>query len=354
MNNLVAVNTPVGQTARVNIKKVVTQGGTFGPIECSNSVDTIGKECHEKGKHLYTYKQMVNVMPLSMVDDILVVSKCGQDSLAANTYVNTKIELKKLKFHTPDRNGKTKCHKLHIGKPSHLCPELRVHGTKMEQVTEDTYLGDVISSDGTNFKNIQKRVGKGIGIISKIMTKLEKITVGEHYFSSALLLRESLFINGILTNAEIWYGLSDAELKPLENLDVLLLRKIFNTQISVPTESLYLELGCLDIKTIIKARRINYLHTILIRDEGMLRRFFQAQWNYPSPGDWTEQVKMDLIDFGIEVDLQLIKSKSTEVFKSLVKGKAYEYAFDNLMEKKEEHSKLEHLFYYQLGIFEQK
>ena len=63
---------------------------------------------------------------------------------------------------------------MHIGKPNHLCPELSLHGTKIMQVTEDTYLGDVISSAGRNVKNIQKRVGKGIGIISKIMTKLEK------------------------------------------------------------------------------------------------------------------------------------------------------------------------------------
>ena len=54
VNNLVAVNTPVGQTNRVNIRKIVTQGGTFGPIECSNSIDSIGKECYEKGEHLYT------------------------------------------------------------------------------------------------------------------------------------------------------------------------------------------------------------------------------------------------------------------------------------------------------------
>ena len=43
-NNLVAVNTPVGLTKRVNIPKIVTQGGTFGPIECSNSIDKIGKK----------------------------------------------------------------------------------------------------------------------------------------------------------------------------------------------------------------------------------------------------------------------------------------------------------------------
>ena len=353
VNNLVAVNTPVGQTDRVNINKIVTQGGTFGPIECSNSIDTIGKKCHDKGEHLYSYKNLVNVMPLSKVDDILVISKCGQESLSANTYITTQIELKKLKFHTPDKNGKTKCHKLHVGKHNHLCPQLQVHGTRMVEVSEDTYLGDIISADGRNYKNIQSRVGKGIGIISKIMSKLENITFGEHYFSTAKLLRESLFLNGILTNAEIWYGLSDADIKPLVDIDVLLLRKIFNTQISVPTESLFLELGCLDIKTILKARRINHLHYLVTRkSKEMLAKFFITQWKYPSPGDWTEQVKEDLKDFGMLADFDFMRSKSKDSFKNLVKKKAVEYAFYSFMEMKNGHSKLDKLFYTSLSTQE--
>ena len=79
--------------------------------------------------------------------DINATSKCGMDSVRLNTYINTQIELKKLRFHVPDKNGKTKCHKLHIGKSDSSCPELKVHGTIMERVTEDTYLGDIISSD---------------------------------------------------------------------------------------------------------------------------------------------------------------------------------------------------------------
>ena len=51
-----------------------------------------------------------------MVDDLLTISRCGTASLALNTYVNAQIETKKLKFHTPDANGKSKCHVLHIGK----------------------------------------------------------------------------------------------------------------------------------------------------------------------------------------------------------------------------------------------
>ena len=95
----VAVNTPVGQSKRSTIHKTVQQGGVFGPIQCSNTIDKIGKKCIEKGEHLFLYKKMVNVLPLAMVDDLIAVSRCGQNSLSVNTYINTQIELKKLKFH---------------------------------------------------------------------------------------------------------------------------------------------------------------------------------------------------------------------------------------------------------------
>ena len=76
-----------------------------------------------------------------------------------------------------------------------------------------------------NSKNIKKRISKGLGIISDITNILEKVTLGEYYFSTAILLRESMFVNGILTNAEIWYGLTKAEVGELEDLDEQLLRK---------------------------------------------------------------------------------------------------------------------------------
>ena len=74
-NNLMVVNTAVGLTDRVNVSRVVTQGGVFGSLKCSNSIDTIGKKCVNSGKHLFTYKKMVKIMPLSMVDDIFTSSK---------------------------------------------------------------------------------------------------------------------------------------------------------------------------------------------------------------------------------------------------------------------------------------
>ena len=351
-NNLVAVKTAVGMTDRINMEKIVTQGGTFGPIECANSIDKIGQKCYNKGEHIFWYKKMVPLIPLSFVDDLLTMSKCGTESLEMNTYITAQIETKKLRFHTPDINGKSKCHFLHIGKTSKTCPEHQVHGTKMQKVSEETYLGDIISEDGKNTKNLKQKISKGLGIISQIMNILENVTLGEHFFTTAVLLRESMFLNGILTNVEVLYGLKKSEIEQLEELDKNLLRQILSTPISTPSESLFLELGCLDIETVIKSRRINYLHYLVTRKESeMVKKFFLIQWKYPTnKQEWTEQVKTDLLDFQIPVDIEFIQTKSKNSFKNLVKIKAKEYCFFKLMTMKIKHTKMDNLFYSELRM----
>ena len=112
--NKVAINTTVGQTERVKIDKIVTQGGTWGSLLCSNHIDTLGRRCRDKGEHLYNYKDQVEVLPLAMVDDLVGIANCGHSSLALNTFINSQIELKKLTFHTPDANGKSKCNVMHV------------------------------------------------------------------------------------------------------------------------------------------------------------------------------------------------------------------------------------------------
>ena len=67
---------------------------------CSNSIDGVGKFTKANGGS-YSYKGMVEIIPLAMVDDLLSVTICGMESIKMNITINTLIELKKLKFHTP-------------------------------------------------------------------------------------------------------------------------------------------------------------------------------------------------------------------------------------------------------------
>ena len=124
---------------KFSVPNIVQQRGAWGPMECSNSVHTLGKRCRDRGVHHYLYKNLVRVLPLAMVDDILAIRVCGNKSIALNTFINTHIEMKKLRFHTPDITGKSKCHKLHVGKSNPLCPELRAHGSPMEIVQSDSW-----------------------------------------------------------------------------------------------------------------------------------------------------------------------------------------------------------------------
>ena len=167
----------------------------------------------------------------------------------------------------------------------------------------------------------------------------------------AMLFRESMLINGIMTNSEIWYNLSKNEIEEFESLDRLFFRRLIEVPITTPSESYYWELGVLPVSTIIKAIRLNYLHTILKMDKkGMVYSFFTTQWNSPSKGDWTEQIKEDLNDFKIPCSFDFITSKSDEAFKTLVKKCAKIYTMEHLQKQKLKHSKMDNLSYSDLKM----
>jgi hypothetical protein len=163
----IAVKTPVGKTDRNVIQNVITQGDVFGQIFCSKQVDTFGQECIEENKYTYMYRGEVEILPLSMVDDVLCVSECGHQTTMSHAYIKLKTDSKKLQF------GAKKCKKLHVGKvhEDFKCQTLEVDEWKeveilndetgvseiedtcegnevMEEKEEEKYLGGVISRDG--------------------------------------------------------------------------------------------------------------------------------------------------------------------------------------------------------------
>ena len=113
IQNYVAIQTPAGLTNRVPINKIVMQGEVTGPGQCSNQIDTFGKECLKESKLLYSYKNGLGVPPLAMVDDVLAVSRCGVES----------VELKKRQGGKLVQFGPDRCHQLLVGKIKMKCPD---------------------------------------------------------------------------------------------------------------------------------------------------------------------------------------------------------------------------------------
>ena len=220
--SFISIKTAFGQTKRAKVENVEMQGSVLSPIKASASIDTIGKECLQKNENIYKYKNLVNIPPLAMVDDIVGIAHCGQKSVKLNTFINSKIEMKKLWL------GENKCHQIHVGNKDLICPDLMVHDKIMKKVACDKYLGSVVYDDCLNKRNIEAKTSKGMGMINQIMILLEELCLGHYYFETAVLLRESMFVNGILFNIEASYGLTKENIIALETLDRILLRKILS------------------------------------------------------------------------------------------------------------------------------
>ena len=356
----IAVRTPIGKTDRATITDVITQGDVIAPMFCSKQVDTFGQECLEQNKYTYLYRGEVQIPPLSMIDDVRVVSECGFKTTSSNAFITFKTDSKKLQF------GAKKCKKLHVGKKCEKfkCETLKIDNWEeveivndetgveeisdvcngsliMEEKYEEKYLGDILSTDGKNIKNVKSRILKGKGIISRILTILDGIPFGQFYFEVAILLRNSLLVTSMLCNTEAWYNVTKTELNLLETIDVQFLRSILKAPKCTPKEMLFLELGCVPFRQLIMKRRILFLHHILNENENsMLYKFLMAQIRSKKKKDWISQVTEDLEKLNMNKNLEKLKLIKKSELKMIVDKLIKEDALNELSKRKENHSKV--------------
>ena len=370
--NFVAVNTPHGISKRETVKEIVMQGDVLAPLISSLQVDTIGKECLEEEKHLFHYKDLVPIPPLGLVDDLFTISKCGLETEKLNRFINNKTALKRLQF------GTSKCVKLHVGRqcnPS-LCKDLYVDSWNLEVVTdpetgkyfqkesfdgpvkmatktEQKYLGDIISIDGKQTKNVQARKNKALGTITQIIQILETVFFGKYHFEVAMILRSSLLLSSLLLNSEAWVNLSDKDIRSLEQTDEHLLGKILDSESRTSNAFKYLELGIYPIRFEIMKRKIIYLQYILQQDkDSMIYKVFKATLENPLKNDFVRTCQKYLEKLNIKSSFEEIERMSKLTFKKLVKEKTKKAAFIYLIEEKKKQSKITDVKYERLEMQE--
>ena len=171
----ISIKTPVGNTDIQQIKNIIMQGETLSSILCTNTMDRMSSDCHLED---YKYKNIVEIPKLGFVDDLVDIKKCGQQTREMNSYTNEEMNRRKLQL-APD-----KCKRMHIGKKQ-KCEDLHIDNWVIEKtekeaiiqlndvhrgkvpistVSHQLYLGEVVSVDGTNKLNLDKRTSRGQGI----------------------------------------------------------------------------------------------------------------------------------------------------------------------------------------------
>ena len=226
---------------------------------------------------------------LGMVDDVLAVNKCSNEAVISDCTINRFMELNKLTL------SSTKCHRMHIGKQSIKCPELQIHESKMETNKQERYLGNIITCDRKQAKNINRRIAKAWSYFAEIKALINEFPFGKRTTQVGLMLREAMFLNVILYNSESWHGITQKHMEELALVDKNLIWFLLSALAKTPIEFLCLESGAKPVNFVISSRRLNFLKEIHMRKiHELLKRWFEAQQKNPLKGDWTELVEMDM------------------------------------------------------------
>ena len=266
---------------------------------------------------------------------VLAVATCNDESIELNSIINVKVESKKLRL------SQAKCFKIHISKkPDECLSILKAHEKIIGEASSASYLGDILNENGTIDDTVNQRRNKSIGIINQVRSILTSVSLGFYYFDIALILRESMLVNGILTNAEVWYNTKEEHLTILESADIELMRILFNAHSKTATELFFLETGKIPLRFTISKRRLLYLWTILTRgEEELTSKVYQAQKVKKTRGDWYVMIQEEKKKYEITLSDEEISDLSKNKFKSYVEKKVNTFALKHLKAEAAKHSK---------------
>ena len=212
---------------------------------------------------------------------------------------------------------------------------------KMELKQEQTYLGDLLASDGTHTKNVQNRSNKGLGVINQIMQILESTYFGKYFFEIAMVLRQSLFLSSVLLNSEAWVGYTEKDVRILEKCDEILLTKILDCDGNNSNAMKYLELGILPIRHEIMKRKLSFLQYIMKQEErSMIFKILKATRENPTKNDFVLTCQKYLKKLEIDLSFEEISKMSKFKFKMILKEKAATAAFKYLQNEKMKQTKI--------------
>ena len=223
----------------------------------------------------------------------------------------------------------------------------------MKVKEEQTYLGDLVSADGSHTKKVQERSNKGIGTANQIMSILESTYFGKYYFEVAMVLRSSLLLSSLLLNSEAWVNYTEKDVRILEQCDEILLTKILDCDANSSNALKYLELGIFPVRFEIMKRKLAFLQYILKQNkESMIFQVFKATEESSVKNDFVFTCKKYLETLNISLAFEEIENMSKFSFNKLLKEKVKVEAFSYLNGAKSKQEKIKDIIYTKLEMQE--
>ena len=132
--------------------------------------------------------------------------------------------------------------------------------------------------------------------------------IGTYIFECLIIYMQSMIRGTTLNASETCYNMNEKEHRLIESYDERLLIEAMQTGSKCPRAILYLDLGVCPARFVVKKYKLNFLHYILNQHEkSLLHRFFTAQLENPTKGDWVTEMKKYIIELEIASSFEEVK-----------------------------------------------
>ena len=339
----VKINNKVSR--RIPVKNVVMQGSVWGGLKCTTQMDTLNKHMLSREELTYKFRgdPTIPIGVLGMVDDTLAIAECGVKSVEKNAVVNSFMETHKLRMH---KDKSVVVHVSNVKKCSQPCPQLKVHQDTMHEVDGAKYLGNILSSTGSNRDTIEDRRKKGWGKVSQILGILGEVDMGGHRMEAGLILRKAILTNSLLFSAEAWSNVTEKDIKRLEQVDTCLLKSLVKGHSKTPVVFHHLETGTLMLRHILMINRLMYHHHLLSRgEEETIFKIYSKQKQDPLKGDWFSILQKDFEFIGVQMNEIEIASTPKSEYKIKIKNLVGKAAFEYMCKEQKGLSKIKDIKY---------
>ena len=309
-----SVKTRFGPTRDFKMEIGGRQGSRITGRLFSKLMDILSEELQPSGMGYQLSRELLIVV-LLWVDDVLTCAVGDQEQIEILKKVDEFAKKHRLQW------GQAKCNVMRIGVHDKPCEKKtwNLGSMPINETTTYKYLGDVISSDGKNMKNIESRKTKTYATTININSIASTEVLRRIETSVLIELHDKITIPGLLANAESW-SLSKTEYTEIEKIEYQALRNLFDLPLHIPIPALIFSFGTLFTHLRVEKRRLNYLHRILNRpDTHWTKQTLQIL--FEENLGWAKTVLKTLQDLDLPTDFSVIKNKRPNEWKNLVNQK---------------------------------
>ena len=207
------------------------------------------------------------------------------------------------------RWGKDKCQVMRVGKHNKNNEETwKIGEMEIGETTTYKYLGDTVTNDGRNRKNLELRKNKLNASTISIKTIAANETLNMLETTVLLNLHDIINVSALLTNSESW-NLNKRESEEIERMEICAIKRLFDLPSHIPTTAILHEFGLLYTKLRIEQRQLIYLWKIINRDE---QHWTNATLNELLTKDigWGKNIKTTLSKYNLPSDMKEIKRQT--------------------------------------------